>query len=226
MTRPAPKRIAMVVTVESTARSFVRKFAAYVAGLGYDVVVIADGLSPSSQRLGKGSLSFEPLQMVRDPHPLKDASSLLAMIRRLRSLKPDVLVYATPKASLLSAVAGWFARVPIRVYQIWGLRLETTTGPARFILNLVERVTSLFSTKITANSHSLARRYESLGLNGARPITVVAKGSSHGVDLEYFSRPRRARLSTTPPEHSWPSGKDISSSDLLAASTLTRESTP
>lgn len=181
-------RLTLIVTAKVTADTFVFKFAKFAAESGFDVTVIADGLDRNTHAIGKGSLSQVPVSMVREPHITRDLKSLVLLFSELRRSKPDIIAYATPKASLLSAVAGFALRVPKRVYQVWGLRLETTEGLKRKILATMEWLTSILSTRVLANSESLASRYRTLGLSHFRQVNVLGQGSSHGVDLEYFSK--------------------------------------
>lgn len=167
--------------------TFVRKFASYIAESGIRVSIVADGLTYQQISIGEGSLKFVPLKMERNPSPFKDLRSLVGLIKVMQSDRPDILIYATPKASLLAAFSGLLLRVPKRIYQIWGLRLETTQGIVRQILMAMEKTTSFCSTKILANSSSLKSIYCEMGLNLRTPVDVVGEGSSHGVDLEYYS---------------------------------------
>lgn len=181
-------KIAIIVTVEETAANFVFDFATHIAEQGHDVSVIASGGERVPRKVGRGSLTYLPVSMERDPHPFLDLKSLAVLGWQLRKIKPDVLTYATPKASLLGSIAGFLLRIPVRVYQVWGLRLETVEGPRRRLLALLEQVTSFLSTGILANSNSLAQRYRELGLNAGRPVDMLGRGSSHGVDVDRFSR--------------------------------------
>lgn len=183
-----PIKLTFIVTAKITANTFVSKFARFAAENGFDVTVIADGVDRSRQAVGRGFLSYVPVSMVREPHIVRDLKSLILLYSELRKSKPDIITYATPKASLLGAFVGFTLRVPRRVYQVWGLRLETTRGLNRKILAVMERLTSILSTRVLANSESLASRYRAMGLNQARNVDVLGYGSSHGVDLEYFSK--------------------------------------
>ncbi|AGG65767.1 glycosyltransferase family 4 protein [Corynebacterium callunae] len=187
---PELRHLVIVVTAKMTAETFVMKFATYIAQKGYRVTVIADGLNKEKVIVDNGVLEQVPVQMEREPAPLRDFKSLRNLIATLRDLQPDILIYATPKASLLTSIAGLYLKIPERIYQIWGLRLETTSGLKKFVLKIMEKMTSLGSTKILANSRSLANRYQELNLNLGKEINVVGKGSSHGVDLEFFANDR------------------------------------
>src|SRR5690606_30162468 len=46
-------------------------------------------------------------------------------------------------------------RVPVRIYVVRGLRLETVRGPLRWVLALMERITSFCATHILYVSRSL-----------------------------------------------------------------------
>ncbi|AQP48848.1 hypothetical protein BW730_16465 [Tessaracoccus aquimaris] len=132
--------------------------------------------------------------MARNPEALSDLASLGRLFVRLRTLRPNAIVYATPKASLLTAIASFVCRVPVRVYEQWGLRLETTKGVERRCLSMLERATAALSTIVVPNSQSLARSLRDAQLTGRTPVRILGAGSSHGVDLDHFSR----RANTSP----------------------------
>lgn len=182
------KTIMLVVTAEQTASLFVSGFAARLARDGHRVVVVADSLSRLAESAEQSGVELAPVPMRRSPSPLSDLHSLFALLRVTRRVRPDILTYATPKASLLGSVAGRLAGIRTRVYQLWGLRLETVTGLGRGALSAIELLTSRLSTSIVANSPSLRNRYLDLSLNGGRNVSVLGLGSSHGVDLQRFSR--------------------------------------
>jgi glycosyltransferase involved in cell wall biosynthesis len=175
------------VTAEITARLFTSGYAAFLAEDGYDVHLVADGVDGLGPQLADRGVTVHSLAMSRDPNPLEDGPSLIAMVRLVRSLRPDVVIYATPKASLLAALASWFARVPVRIYALWGIRFETATGVGRFVLRSFERIIARLSTAVVANSASLADRAAVHGIVNRDRISVPAHGSSHGVDSRHFA---------------------------------------
>lgn len=134
------------------------------------------------------------IPMRRAPAPLPDFFALLRWIFVLRRLRPDALVIGTPKASLLGILAGRIVGIPIRVYQVRGLRIETTDGFMRSVLERLERLTAASATHILAISPSLATRMVDLTLNAGREITVLGSGSSNGVDLDRFGSVSRERV--------------------------------
>lgn len=126
--------------------------------------------------------------MERNPSVLKDCVSLVRWIAYLKTIRPEAVIAATPKASLLAVTAAWLTRRPVRMYQVWGLRLETEKGPRRRVLRALERLTVRLATHVVCNSPSLAESMKTNGLMGKKVPIVLGKGSSHGIDLDRFKR--------------------------------------
>ena len=143
-----------------------------------------EGLSSEADNLL--GIEHHAVDIRRRPAPLRDFWALVRLVGVFKTLKPDVIVGATPKAGLLGAIAGFALRIPTRVYLLWGLRLETTSGLLRWFLWFMEFITASASTHIVAVSPSLRQVYLRLGLADPEKIQVVLNGSSKGVDLEKF----------------------------------------
>jgi glycosyltransferase involved in cell wall biosynthesis len=152
---------------------------------GWDVHVVSGG-DDAGNRWGSG-VTQHVINMERDPAPMRDLAALGNWLRLLRRVRPDVLVAGTPKAGLLGMIAARAQRVPVRVYHLRGLRLESETGPRRAVLSGIERLTSAAATDVLAISESLRREYVRLGLATDEKVSVLGAGSSHGVDVEKFT---------------------------------------
>ncbi|MFC4139915.1 MULTISPECIES: glycosyltransferase family 4 protein [unclassified Microbacterium] len=176
-----------MVTSGSTATAFLRGYIDYLVADGWQVALICSNGPGVAEMAKAAGARYFPLEMNRDPSPLKDMASLLSAFALLRRLRPDAVVYATPKAALIGALASYIAGVPQRVYEVWGLRLETSRGLARRLFAVFEKLTVDLSTRVIANSRSLAERMRDLGVAGRAPVLVLGAGSSHGVDTERFS---------------------------------------
>jgi glycosyltransferase involved in cell wall biosynthesis len=124
--------------------------------------------------------------MARPIRPLADARALAQLVRLLRAERPQIVNASTPKAGLLGMVAAWLARVPVRIYLVRGLRLETTTGLLRFILGLTERLAAACATVVVCNSRSLLDAYAAAGLAPRARLRMLGAGSSTGVDPARF----------------------------------------
>lgn len=165
-----------------------RGYAEFLARVGYEVTLVADDLTGLEGELTGSGVSVHSLPMSRDPDPIRDLVSLARIGRLIARLRPDAVIYATPKASLLTSIAARLFRVPVRIYELWGIRFETSKGLARRLFRAIEQVVASCSTAIVANSASLAARAVELGITRGDRVVVLGHGSSHGVDSERFSR--------------------------------------
>ena len=119
--------------------------------------------------------------------PFSDLMSLLHLFRVIERLRPDVTEFSTPKAGLLGNMAARWCHVPVRVYLLRGLRLETLAGFKRSILLWAERLASACAQYVVCNSRSLRTNAEALGVAPGHKLRLLGSGSSHGVDIERFS---------------------------------------
>jgi len=182
----AVPKLVYIVTVSMTADNLLRGQLRTIRGQGFDVTVITSPspeLTAIAQREG---VTIIELPMEREIHFRRDWVALWQLYKQLRRIQPQIVNASTPKAGLLGMVAAWLARVPIRIYVLRGLRLETTTGMQRLILALAERLTSACAHYIVCVSHSLRQAYTQLDLVSPNKLVVLGKGASNGVSTERF----------------------------------------
>ncbi len=141
-------------------------------------------LERTAAREGVESIS---LPIRRGIAPVADIVSLVGLIRLLRRLRPDLAEFSTPKAGLLGTLAGRFCGVPVRVYMLRGLKLESSTGLKRRVLLAAERIASACAHVVLCNSSSLRSEAQALGVAPAAKLRVLGDGSSNGVYVQRFS---------------------------------------
>ena len=95
------------------------------------------------------------LPFVRQPSIIRDPQALIATIRLIRRIRPDISNASTPKASVLGMIAAWLCRVPVRVLVVRGFRFETTTGFRRRYLKMFDQIAVKCATNVVFNSSSL-----------------------------------------------------------------------
>ena len=128
-------RLVFISTTDLSVHSQLRGQLGYLRQAGFEVTLIASDTGRLAGIAFSDGIPFEDLPMTRSPHPLKDLVSLVRLTMLLRKMSPDLVVYGTPKASLLGSLASRLSRVPRRVYFLYGLRAETATGLSqRFLL--------------------------------------------------------------------------------------------
>lgn len=196
----SPKPVALVTsTIPITIHKFHRELIRQVQVEGYDVCVVSSP-GPELERVGtEMGVRVRSLAMTREISPVADLVALFKWLRVCFAERPSLLISATPKASLLSLLAGKAIRARRRLYYMGGLRLEGEQGKRRHLLAAMERLTSWASTEVVANSTSLAARYAELQFVPQHKLRQTRPGSSHGVDSHHFS----PRLPDPELAHEW-----------------------
>jgi glycosyltransferase involved in cell wall biosynthesis len=178
------RRAVVTSTIPLTVRSFHGELLRQLARAGWDPLVVS---SPGEDLTVLGrSWRTAAITMRREISPLADLAALVRWVRLLRAERPELLLSATPKASLLAQVAAALVRVPRRVYYMGGLRLEGEHGIRRRVLATAERITAQCASVVIVNSPSLARAVLDARLVDPAALRVIEPGSSHGVDARHF----------------------------------------
>ena len=179
-------RLCYITTHAMSAEFLMRGQLAFLREQGFDVTLIAsphESLSAIAQREG---VTVIPIAMEREISPWRDLRALWQLCVALRKLRPQIVNAGTPKAGLLGNLAAWLCRVPIRIYTLRGLRLETATGWKGRLLSWTERLASACAHQVIVVSHSLRDVYVARGLTSLSKTTVLRHGSSNGVSVERF----------------------------------------
>lgn len=190
----APFKIAHVITASITADVLLKGQLRELQENGFCVSVIVSpdpGLEKVAEREG---VEIIGVPMAREISPFKDMIALYQLYRVLRRLEPDLVNASTPKAGLLGMLASKMARVPVRVYQQRGLRLETAHGLKRQILLTAEQLAAGSAHYVVCNSHSLLKSCIDLGIAQPAKLRVLGAGSSNGINTAHFQPENTKRL--------------------------------
>lgn len=153
----------------------------------YDVVAVStpdDELHEMAQREG---VRVVGVAMRRPISPLHDLRSLLRLIRVFRRERPDMVHSITPKAGLLSMIAAWVCRVPVRLHTFTGLVFPTAAGLKQKILILTDRITCACATHIVPEGEGVKNDLINYGIT-RKPLRVLGYGNVRGVDMQHYSR--------------------------------------
>jgi glycosyltransferase involved in cell wall biosynthesis len=175
-------RVLHAVTVSKSLK-LMKGQLSYLKKLGYEVSVVSSPGKEIDTFAEMEKVNIKQIKMAREISPLSDIISLIKVIRYLLKYRPHIVNTGTPKAGLLLSVAAWLTRVPIRIYTVRGLRLETTYGYKRKILLFTERIACLCSHRVIAVSESLKKRMIELKLAPEKKIIVLGSGSSNGIQV-------------------------------------------
>lgn len=152
---------------------------------GYEVVAVSSpgaALDEVAQREGVKSYA---VPMRRDISLINDLNSLWGLIKVFRKEKPAMVHSMTPKAGLLSMMAGWFCQVPVRVHTFTGLVFPTTTGLKQKILIFTDRLTCACATHIIPEGEGVKGDLQRFKIT-KKPLKVLGYGNVKGIDLKWF----------------------------------------
>lgn len=152
---------------------------------GYEVVAVSspgDRLDTLAAREGVRAVA---VPMERHISPLKDLKSLWRLVRVFRRERPAMVHSMTPKAGLLSMMAAWICRVPVRLHTFTGLVFPTATGLTQKILVFTDRLTCACATHIVPEGEGVRNDLTSYRIT-AKPLKVLGHGNVRGIDLERF----------------------------------------
>lgn len=152
---------------------------------GYEVVAVSspgDRLDTLAAREGVRTVA---VPMERHISPLKDLKSLWRLVRVFRRERPAMVHSMTPKAGLLSMMAAWICRVPVRLHTFTGLVFPTATGLTQKILVFTDRLTCACATHIVPEGEGVRNDLTSYRIT-AKPLKVLGHGNVRGIDLERF----------------------------------------
>jgi glycosyltransferase involved in cell wall biosynthesis len=188
-------RVCLVVATDLTIKAFLLDHLRALAGR-YDVTVVANTDDPSLLRRHGLPLDVTPVRIERRISPVSDLGALVTLWRLFRARRFSAVHSVTPKAGLLTMLAGAAARVPVRLHTFTGQVWATRTGWARWALKQADRLIARAATHVLADSWSQRDFLIAEGVVAPGKIGVLGAGSISGVDLARF-RPdpaARARL--------------------------------
>lgn len=189
---PVKARIMYIVTQPITADYLLRGQLRHVRDAGFEVAVCTSP-GPSLERVAeREGVEVLAVKIPREIAPFADLGALFRLVRVLRRWRPTIVNAGTPKAGLLGMLAARIVGVPVRLYTLRGLRLESKSGIARSLLNATERLAARCAHRVLAVSPSLAERAIELGIANDSKLRVLGQGGSNGVSLERFTVPTPA----------------------------------
>ena len=177
----------VVTTVPVTAWTIMRGKLRFLSENGFDVVLVSspgEELGRTAEREGVRAVG---IPMRREIRPWADVVSLIRLFRLMRLERPHLVLMGTPKAGLVASLASSLSGVPVRIYMLGGLRLETAKGLKWILLWAAEWVTTHTAHEVIVVSPSLLARVRGLKLLATSRGIVLGRGASNGVDTERFA---------------------------------------
>jgi len=175
-----------VVTASMTTR-LMRRQLSFLREAGFEVTIVSSWGPELNAVAGQEQVASAAVPMEREISPVADLRSFRMLWRLIRRARPALINVGTAKAGLLGGIAAWVSGVPVRIYTLHGIRLETTLGLRRRLLTLAERVSCRCAHYVLCVSHSVRQRAIELGLAPDDRLVVLGAGSFNGVDVARFA---------------------------------------
>lgn len=151
----------------------------------FEVCVVGQGVSKYKNIYP--DVYFFDIKIDRKRNVLSDLSAFIALCRFFINYKPDIIHSIMPKAGLLSALAGFCCRIPIRIHTFTGQTWATRIGFSRLFYYSIDRLINFLNTSCLTDSPSQSAFLLSRKISVAGgPLPVLLKGSLSGVDTLRF----------------------------------------
>lgn len=152
----------------------------------YEVVAVSSPGGELDQVAEREEVRVISVPMERHISIFKDCKSLLQMWRMFRKEKPTMVHSMTPKAGMICMIAGWMARVPVRVHTFTGLVWPTAIGLKRRILMFTDWLTCACATHVIPEGEGVKNDLLNNGIT-KKSLRVLGYGNVKGVDMGFYS---------------------------------------
>jgi hypothetical protein len=158
MNRRSPLRISLVIHFYGVLLKTIR-------GRGDDLCIISSGEERLTQFASSADCRAFAVPITRQITPLSDLAACLRIFRFFLKNRFDIVHVHTPKGGIVGLSAAFLARLPVRIYTIHGLPLETASGVKRKLLWLfqwLKFIVVLSYSAVGSSDGFIARRYQKL----------------------------------------------------------------
>lgn len=159
----------------------------YFSNLGFEVYLLAPESIETIEFCNEEKAILLPVDISREISLVSDIKALFYLYRYFKKIKPDLVNVGTPKMGLLGSTAAWMAGVPKRFYTCRGFRFEHEAGFKRQLLKFMDKLAINLSQKVISISASVEELGIQEGLFTKEKSVVFGKGSSNGLDLNFYS---------------------------------------
>jgi glycosyltransferase involved in cell wall biosynthesis len=174
-------RLCFVVSVPLAAKAFLSAHLTALNGL-YNIDLVTNYTNSSELESMAAYINPVSIDIRRRVSPLADLAALVRLFQLFRREGYAAVTSVTPKAGLLSMMAAWLARVPVRIHVFTGQVWATRSGWQRRLLKASDWLMARLATHVLADSPSQSEFLAAEGIVSAARIGVLGKGSICGVD--------------------------------------------
>jgi len=186
-------KLCFVVSAPMTAVAFLNGHIDYLSS-DYEITVVCN-FDGTEKDISKNA-QLKNIRIARKMSPISDLRAVYSLARFLKKGNFQIVHSVTPKAGLITAMAGWLAKTPIRIHwftgQVWVLK----SGVQRRALKNLDRLVAKLNTSVLVDSPSQRDFLIEQGVISPTKSQVLGSGSIAGVDTERFRPNPEVRVVT------------------------------
>lgn len=177
-----------VVNISFVIPYFLGKQLDYFAEKGYREYIVCSPSEELDELALKYNFEYKAVMVSRQMSIGKDLIAVKSTMEYIKEKQIDIVTGHTPKGGLIAMLAGYFARVPKRIYFRHGLVYETSQGLKRKLLVTIDKLAARLATQVVCVSPSVCHRSLEDRLNSATKQVLLSKGTCNGIDTHRFCR--------------------------------------
>uniref|UniRef100_UPI004048A26A glycosyltransferase n=1 Tax=Algoriphagus sp. TaxID=1872435 RepID=UPI004048A26A len=180
------KRICFVVSSAITVKAFLKNHI-FILSKEYDIYMVGNFNDLEIGELRLFNLKeVQPVKIFRKITLFYDLIALVNLFSLFKKYNFDAVHSFTPKAGLLSMLASYFAKIPVRIHIFTGQVWATEVGLRKFFLKFFDGLIVFFATHILVDSTGQLNFLVQENIIKYGKATVLGKGSISGVDTNLF----------------------------------------
>src|SRR5690606_22500727 len=152
----------------------------------FEVIAISGGGEKLELIKNRENIRVLPIKMEREIKPISDIISLIKLYKCFKREKPHIVHSITPKAGLLTMMAGYMAKVPIRIHTFTGLIFPTSTGIKKKVLIAMDKLLCYCATHIFPEGQGVKNDLIKYKITD-KPLKIIANENVNGIDTEHFN---------------------------------------
>ena len=146
-----------------------------ISGEGEDLQTVAN----------RERVKVHAIEMHRHISLFQDLKSFWQLFQYFKKEKPTIIHSITPKAGLLSMMAGKLAGVPIRMHTFTGLIFPHKYGYMKRTLIIMDKILCRCATHVYPEGKGVKEDLQRHNITN-KPLKIIANGNVNGVDLDYY----------------------------------------
>lgn len=177
------KRICFITAIPDSAESFLKD---HMAALEKDYEVHYVSSEPDESRIKVAHDGYHCVGIQRGISVFRDIKAVILLTRCFRKEGFDSVHSVTPKAGLLTAIAGFFAGIPVRIHIFTGQVWANKKGPMRWLLKFMDKMIVLFGNHFLVDGEGQRQFLIDQKILNDNNSRVLGLGSICGVNLSRF----------------------------------------